>query len=156
MNKLFLTVAALLCLCSCSVDIDWEYNGYVEIVNETSQTLTVSISRPDDYLRSYGDHNVSHPVDGVVKAGQSFKLYLWNPQDESFMIGKYPATVTITLSNGEEIKCSSDSYDYWSRYFFSSFEYNHSAVRSHFQKHNIIIESYRIDQKLIDIWQNGL
>lgn len=150
MNKLFLTAAVLLCLCACTVDIDWEYNGYVEIVNETSQTLTISVSRPEVAMRLLRV-NVSDPRDGVVKAGQSFKLYLWDPPTESLMIGMFPATVTITFSDGSEIKCSSDSYDYLSSQFFSTFEYKHSAVWSHFQKHEIIIESYVIDQKLIDI-----
>ena len=152
MKRLLVFAATLFCLCSCAVDIDREYNGYADIVNETTQTIKVTISilgRDNNYYPA--QH--SDPADGSVKAGDTLRLYYWDPEDESLKYGYSPRITTITLEDGSEITCSAASNASWSRRFFDNCEYRESAIRSHLQKHKIVIETYRIDEELLSLWQ---
>ena len=56
MKKLLSFVAAVFLLGSCYVDIDWDYNGYAEIKNETSQTVTITIA-PAENSPIIGGHS---------------------------------------------------------------------------------------------------
>lgn len=157
MKKLLSFVAAVFLLGSCYVDIDWDYNGYAEIKNETSQTVTITIA-PAENSPIIGGH--SHmpyrPSDGVVKAGEALTQYYWYPDQESIKSGLVPLTVTIALSDGSKILCSPDSDASWSRRFYDNSETRKSALWSHFQRHEIVIETYHIDEELLELWRASL
>lgn len=153
MKKLVLA-AVLLCLCACTVDIDWCYFGYAEIKNNTSQTLTISVSvdPASPYYLHYPLLTTS-PLDGVVKSKECFTQYYWEPARESIKVGDVPTIVSITIEDGSEIICSSSSDASWSRHFFDSYETRKKVEWVYFQKHEIVIENYVIDDELISLWR---
>ena len=154
MKKLLVFAATVFCLCSCTIDIEWEYFGYAEIKNKTSDTITVTISVDPD--SEYYNHYYlirCMPRDGVVKPKESFTQYYWSPDQESLKNGHVPTIITITLADGSEIVCSSRSDTSWSQRFFDSFETRKKTEWSHFQKHELVVETYEIDDELISLWR---
>ena len=157
MKKILILAASIFLLAACYADIDWSYNGYAEIKNETSGTVTVTISPAEDspYIGLYS-HMPSRPENGVINAGEALTKYYWNPDQESIKGGLEPLTVTITLAGGSKIICSPDSDASWSRRFYDNSETRKSALWSHFQRHEIVIETYHIDEELLELWRASL
>lgn len=144
MKKFLVFAASLFCLCSCVYDIDWAYDGYAEIQNKTSQTLTITIS---------GSLLHCSPLDGIIKSEESFIQYYLYPDSESLKTGNIPAIITIALDDGSEIVCTSSSDASWSKRFFDSCETRNKALWYRFQKHVVVVETYFIDDELISLWR---
>lgn len=154
MKKVLLAVMALSCLNACTVDIDWDYNGYAEIMNETSQKISVAVSiDPDSKYAGFYYLYPFIPRDGVIDKGESFKQFYWYNSQESIRNGTVPTIVSITLADGSVIECSSRYDTSWSRWFFDNSESRTGAEWSHFQRHEILIETFHIDDAMIHLWQ---
>jgi len=156
MKKILPFAAAIFFFCACTADIDWEYNGYAEIKNETSQTVIIAIAEDQDSQFLGGIHHMPfRPTDGVVNAGKALTQFYWDPDQESIKSGIVPTIVTITLADGSQVVCAPDSEAGWSRRFYDNSEIRRSAVWSHFQKHEIIIETYHIDDEFVRLWRDS-
>lgn len=142
MKRIALIAAALSCLCACTIDIDWDYSGWSETKNETSQTVTL--------ITTYSPGLYPTTTETILP-GESLKQYRtnWAPGNS---VGE-SLTATIKLEDGSEILCVKDSDDSWSRRFYDNHETRKSAEWSHFQRHEITIETYHIDNELIEIWR---
>lgn len=151
MKKLLVLAATISCLCSCIVDIDWEYEGYADIFNGTSQTIKLTITVLN-YDNKYYPAQLSNPADGIIKAGETMRLY-YLQSSFSLKNGDPASFINVTLEDGSEFTCSSGSGDSWSRRFFDSFETRKGVEWSHFQKHDIFVETYVIDDELIALWR---
>ena len=146
MKKLFLVIAAMSCVCSCVSDVDWDYAGWSEVVNETSQSVTFEAT----YHIGMGD-TITETEN--IKSGDTFKRYISKQGD--FQSVHDAITVTIILADGQKIQCKNESSDSWSRRFYDNYENRNSAERSGFRRHEIIIETFHIDDTLIELWRKG-
>ena len=146
MKKLAFTAAILFCLCSCTRDIDYEYAGWADVINETSQTVTLV----SDYLVGEG---LVRTETATINPGETYKRYmLW---DYNYDTLSCATKHIIILADGTEIVCEQRAEDSWSRRFYDNYESRKSVERSGFDKHNIIIETYHIDNTLIELWRKG-
>ena len=142
MKKIAIIAATLSCLCSCTIDIDWEYSGWSETKNETSQMVTLITTYPPGLYPETTE---------TILPGESLKQYrtCWAPGNS---VGE-SLTATIILADGSRILCDKSSDDSWSHRFYDNYETRKSAEWSHFQKHDITIETYHIDDELIGLWR---
>lgn len=143
MKKLVLFFAAVSVFCACSVDIEWEYAGWSETMNETSEPVTLVTTF----------HPMVPPETVIILPGESVKQYK-TLTSRGTSVGE-SLTATIILADKTEIFCSKDSADDWSRRFYGNFETRKSAQWSHFRRHEITIDTYHIDNELIEIWRKN-
>lgn len=143
MKQLILTIAAF-CLCACVSDVDWDYSGWSETVNETAQTVSFKTSFVDN----------SHFIEEeTIKPGETLKQYNISHKTGN-SVGESEAAI-IVLEDGTEIICSKDSGDSWSRRFYDNYETRKGAEWYRLNRHELTIETYHIDNELIDLWRKN-
>lgn len=154
MKKVLLAISAFVSLTGCSVSIEWDYIGWSEVINETSNQVVLTTVYPRE-------PNSGHifDVERAIPSGETSIYYQW-------FDGRVPESIdnsysaSVKLQDGTEIVCISQSDDPWSRYFYDNYESRKKVERGftyaleHY-KREIYIKTYHIDDKLISLWRQA-
>ena len=132
--------------------IDWLYSGWSEVYNDLEGTVTLVATYPDEYdLASTTDKT------SVIEPGEFIKLNIGSYRNGE-SIGESRA-VNIKLSDGSEIFCIPGADNAWSKQFYDGFEqrkeYEIVEIDGKRLRHDLIVLTYHIDQKLVDLWRAG-
>lgn len=128
------------------VIIEWVRCGWDEVKNETGGTVTLITSYP------FGSHE---DVTSVLAPGEMVKLDI-GAAAPGVSIGESSQAI-IRLDDGTEIVCVHDKeMTPWAERLYTNFQQEHTYEVIDFDgkklRHNLVIQSYHIDQTLIDLW----
>ena len=148
MKRTLIVIAlTVMALSSCFSEHEWLYGGWSEVYNDLDATVTLVTTYPPF------TGSETPPVTSIIKPSDYIKLdigaYIYGRSIDECL------TATIILSDGTEILCSKGTDNTWSKRFFENYKQRKKVEWVGLDRHDMVVRTYHIDQKLINLWKSG-